>query len=179
MTLYEDIYEMAADNHGLITSAEAKGLGASDKELSRLASDGQLERLGYGVYQIRHHVPEGSDPYAVSVALVGRDAYLFGESVLAMHRLASTDPSRIFVATSRRVRRTLPPGLVVVRREPARDVTSYDGVSSQSVEGAIRSCMRTMMPKRLEEAVREARRQGLIRHRTEGELMDELRAAHA
>ena len=64
MTIYDDIYEIAADNYGLVTSAEAKGAGASDKELSRIAKDGRLTRIGYGVYRIKHWVPTELDPYA-------------------------------------------------------------------------------------------------------------------
>lgn len=162
MAAYDEIYEVAADNHGLITSAQARALGISDKEMSRLAGDGRLTRLGYGVYLIRHHVPEASDPYAVSVALVGDGAYLYGESVLAMHGLCPTDPRRMYVATPRRVRRTLSPGLVVVRRRDVGDVTTYDAVPSQTVAAAIASCVGSVLPERLRQAMAEARRQGLV-----------------
>lgn len=74
MAARDDIYEVAVDNYGLITSAQAKRLGISDKGVSRLAAVGRLTRLGYGVYLIRHRVPEASDPYAASVALVGPEA---------------------------------------------------------------------------------------------------------
>jgi hypothetical protein len=41
MTYYEDIYEVAVDNYGLITSTKAKELGISDKEMSALAKRGR------------------------------------------------------------------------------------------------------------------------------------------
>lgn len=174
MSHYDDIYEVAADSHGLITSREARSLGVSDKEMSRLAGEGRLNRIGRGVYRVRHHVPEPDDPYADAVAAVGEDAYLYGESVLAMLSLAPTNPARIYVATPRRVRRKLPPGVVVVRRSTAGDITAYGGIGSQSAAGAIRSCEATMMRGRLADATHEARRLGYVSRAEEAALLAEI-----
>ena len=174
MTIYDDIYEIAADNYGLVTSAEAKGAGASDKELSRIAKDGRLTSIGYGVYRIKHWVPTELDPYAEAVALVGPGAYLYGESVIAMHALAPTNPARIHVATPNRVRRTLPASIKVVRRPDCGDTTECEGIPSQTIPAAIRSCRGTMMAERLIDATRRARELGLIRAKDETALLEDL-----
>ena len=148
MSKYEEIYEAAADNYGLVTRDEAAAMGVSDKELSRLTSDGK---------------PSPFDPYAESVAAVGPDAYLYGESVLAMFSLCPTNPTKMFVATPKRVRRKLPEGMKVVQRKGASDVTCYEGIPSQEVGAAIRSCVGKLMPERLHAAVEEALRQGLLK----------------
>ena len=176
MTIYDDIYEIAADNYGLVTSAEAKGAGASDKELSRIAKDGRLARIGYGVYRIKHWVPTELDPYAEAVALVGPGAYLYGESVIAMHALAPTNPARIHVATPNRVRRSLPALVKVVRRKDCGDATEYEGIPSQTIPAAIRSCRGTMMTERLIDATHRARELGLIRAEEEMALLEDLNA---
>ena len=160
--LYDELYEIAADNHGIVTSAQAKEAGATDRSLCGMVASGRLARLGRGVYRVRHHVPGPADPYAEAVALAGEGAYLYGESVLAMLGLAPTDPSAIWVATPRRVRRDLPAGLRVVRRKGGGDETVYDGVASQTAEGAIRS-MEGLIPRdRLAEAVRRASEEGYL-----------------
>lgn len=174
MILYDRIYEIAAGNFGLITSAEAKGVGASDKELSRLTSSGKLKRIGRGVYRVMHHVPEPLDQYAEAVALTGPGAYVFGESVIAMLDLAPTNPTRMTIATFKRVRRTLPPWLRVVRGNDADDITVYDGIPSQTVYGAISSCKTIMMTDRLLDAVKAAKEQGYLTRREEHELIDLL-----
>ena len=174
MTIYEDIYEIAADNYGIITSAQAKGVGASDKELSRIAKDGRLARVGYGVYRIKHWVPTENDVFAESVALVGPGAYLYGESVIAMHALAPTNPARIHVATPNRVRKALPESIKLMRRPNCGDVTEYEGIPSQAIPAAIRSCRGTMMAERLVDAARRARALGLIRAEEEEALMEDL-----
>lgn len=148
--------------YGIVTRDEAAAIGVSDKELSRLASDDRLTRIGHGVYRVKHHVPGSLDPYAESVAVVGSDAYLYGESVLAMFALCPTNPAKMLIATPKRVRRKLPGGTKVVQRKDATDVTQYEGIPSQEVGAAIRSCIGKIMPERLHAAVQEALRQGLL-----------------
>lgn len=170
MKLYDKIYDIAADNYGLVTSAAAKEVGASDKELSRFASDGRLERIGYGLYRIKYHVPGPLDPYAEAVALAGPGAYLSGESVIAMHQLAPTNPQRITVATTKRVRRKVPSWLRIMKGDADDDITAYEGIPSQTVAVAISSCKGSMMDDRLIEATENARAQGLLTRDEEEKL---------
>ncbi len=174
MKLYDKLYDIAADKYGLVTAAEAKAAGASDKELSRLASEGRLERLGYGLYRIKHHVPGSLDPYAEAVALVGSEAYLFGESVMAMLQLTSTNPQRITVATAKRVRRKVPSWLRIVKRDGNDEITAYEGIPAQTVATAIASCKGFIMDDRLVEAAENARTQGLLTRDEEANLKDLL-----
>ncbi|WP_241157195.1 hypothetical protein [Adlercreutzia sp. ZJ242] len=146
----------------------------TNNELVQYARRGKIERVGQGVYMIAQRMPEENDPYAVSVALVGSDAYLYGESVIAMHGLAPTNPARIFVATPRRIRRKLPAELRVIQRQGGDDVVVYDAIPSQKVADAIRACIGTMLPERLADAVRSARGEGLITSREEVELIKEV-----
>jgi predicted transcriptional regulator of viral defense system len=175
MAFYDDIYEIAADNYGMITSGQAKEMGISDKEMSRLASDGRLQRIGHGLYIIKHYVPTPNDPYARTVALVGKDAYLWGESVIAMHELAPTNPSYIYVGTPFRVRKNLPSGVRIMPHDKAKKITQYEGIPSQSIPDAILSARGRMMTERLEAAAIEARRQGYITEIEEQDLLEELK----
>lgn len=108
MAHFDDIYELAADNYGLITSAEAKNLGVAKSELNRWVGMGRLLKRGQGVYKLVRYVPTEYDRYAEAVALVGDGSFLFGEAVLAMHGLALANPRHISVGTTKRVRRELP-----------------------------------------------------------------------
>lgn len=175
MTYYDDIYEIAVDNYGLITSAEAKEVGVSDQDMSMLAKRGRLEKRGHGVYKLTRYVPTPYDAYAEAVILVGPRAYLYGESVIAMLGLAPTNPSRVFVATPARIRKHLPEYIVLIKDNGK--VTHYEGIASQSTYDAIRACRKTMMPERLEDATREAERQGYITNKQAVELLKELERA--
>ncbi|MDR2571689.1 MAG: type IV toxin-antitoxin system AbiEi family antitoxin domain-containing protein [Oscillospiraceae bacterium] len=162
MTNYDKIYEYTADNYGLITSSEAKTLGIPNVELVKLAHRGRLRRLGYGVYRIEHYVPTVNDKFAEAVTLIGNEAAIYGESVLAMHGLALVNPSAIYVAVRNRLRKTIPPFIKVIHPEKTFNVVEYEGIPSQSVFEAIITCKNIVMTDRLADAIDEAKRQGLI-----------------
>ncbi|WP_270356010.1 type IV toxin-antitoxin system AbiEi family antitoxin domain-containing protein [Adlercreutzia equolifaciens] len=161
MAHFDDIYELAADNYGLITSAEAKSLGVAKSELNRWVGTGRLLKRGQGVYKLVRYVPTEYDRYAEAVALVGDGSFLFGEAVLAMHGLALVNPRRISVGTTKRVRRELPEWVQPVAVS-GKTVTSYEGIPSQSLAEAISECRGIVMGERLKSAVEDARREGLI-----------------
>jgi len=162
MNNYNIVYEHAADNYGLITSAKAKMLGIPNVELVKLAHRGKLQRVGYGVYRILHYIPTPYDKYAEAIALVGNDAAIYGESVLAMHGLALVNPVVIHVVTKIRNRKKMPKNIKVLFSKKDINKVNYEGIPSQSVYYAIITCKSTVMAERLLEAINEAERQGLI-----------------
>ena len=174
MTHFDAIYEIAADNYGLITFAEAREVGVPRDGLTRYVNNGRLERIGQGVYRLTRHIPTHLDQYAAAVVLVGQGSYIHGESVLAMHNLALVNPMKTSVAVTRRTRRTLPKWISVVSADKSETPTNYEGIPSQSVADAIRFCKRSVMKERLIDAVHVAAREGLIRQKDEIALRKEL-----
>ena len=71
MTKYDDIYDIAIDNYGFITSEQARGVGVTNNELVQYAKRGTLERVGQGVYRLSRHISSPFDTYALAVALAG------------------------------------------------------------------------------------------------------------
>ena len=174
MTKFNDIYELAADNYGLITSAQAREIGITNKELVQYAKRGKIEHIGQGLYRLAHYIPPPYDSYAQAVAFIGPEAYLYGESVIAMHELVPTNPTYIHVATPKRVRKKLPAYMKVIQRIEEDDTTVYEGIPSQSVANAIRSCRGRMMDDRLCDATFAARAKGYLTRAEEQELLEEL-----
>jgi hypothetical protein len=174
MTKFDDIYEVAADNHGLVTSSEARAIGVSNNELVQYARRGSLVRVGQGVYRLARHVPTEADPYALAVALVGEGAFLYGEAVIALLGLAPTTPGRMRVATTRRVRRALPDYVEVVPVHDGAPVVRYEGVPCQRADDAIRAERGRMPGERLVSAAREGRAKGYITRRGFDRLIEDL-----
>ena len=174
MSYYDDIYESAVDNYYLITTREAERIGVPRVELAKLAKRGKLVHVSHGLYRLARHVPHQNDPYAISVAIVGEEAYLYGESVIAMLGLAPTNPARIYVATPKRYRGKGSDGLVVVVRADAGDVTAYEGVPSQDAGAAIVSCLGKMMPARLRDAAAAARAEGYLTRELYGDVLEAI-----
>ena len=175
MTYYDDIYEHAVDNYYLITTGEAAEIGAPGIELAKLAHRGKLENLARGLYRLARYVPSEFDPYAIAVAKVGPEAYLYGESVLALLNLAPTNPTYMCVATPKRVRKRLPKSFRVYRVEDGNALTMYEGIRSQKVKDAIVACRKTMMDDRLQEAALRARERGYITAKEEVALKEEMK----
>ena len=162
MSYYETIYEYAADNYGLITTAQAKELEIPSIELVKLFHRNRLRRIWHGVYRISHYIPTSLDKYAEAVAIVGEGAYIYGESVLAMHGLALINPTQLYVATSNRVRKTLPKHIKKVYIKKTSHVAYFEGIPSQDIVSAIIMCREQIMTDRLSKAIEEAEEQGLI-----------------
>lgn len=174
MTYYDEIFEEAADNYGLITTAKARQMGIGKQELSKLSARGKLTHVGRGVYRIKHYVPTPLDVYADAVALVGDGSFIADESVLALHGLASVNPESVLVGTPKRVRRQLPGYVEAVQIHENDRVTAYCGVPSMPVADAIRRCEGRVMPERLLEALRDGFDQGLISRKEYRALEKEL-----
>jgi predicted transcriptional regulator of viral defense system len=162
MSYYDIIYEHATDNYGLITSAQAKDLKIPSIELVKLSHRGRLQRIWQGVYRISHYIPAPLDKYAEAVAIVGEGAFIYGESVLAMHGLALLNPALLYVATSKRVRKTLPKYIKIVNVKKISPVEYYEGIPSQDIVSAITICREQIMTDRLSNAIEGAEKLGLI-----------------
>lgn len=80
------IYE-AVDDFGLITSAEAADLGMSRAEMVQQEKLGKLVRVARGVYRMPIWPSQPQAPYAIAVKAAGEDAFLYGESVVALRGL--------------------------------------------------------------------------------------------
>ena len=112
---------------------------------------------------------------ATVVARAGRDAFLWGPSVLAMENLCPTDPGKLYVAVPGRIRRSLGRGVVVRQNAGVnRNVAGVKGIAAQSVAEAIRDSHDVIMTDRLLDAVRRAHERGLITPNEARRLQKEL-----
>ena len=166
MKAYDEIWGVAEDNFGVITSAKAEKLGVSRQNMVAMERSGILTRLCHGVYQVKHHVPRENDLYGVGVAMVGENAYLRGASVVGMLNLAPTNPSVIYVGSDTRVRRRLPTGIRVKDRTACRTIEyeGYEGVPCQPLVDALFAAKEegAIEGDRIAEAALRANEKGLI-----------------
>ncbi len=163
MKAYDELWGLAEDNFGIITSEQAEKLGISRQNMRKMTKAGLLTRLCQGVYQVRHHVPTANDVYAAAVAMVGEKGYLRGASVIALLNLAPTDPSFIYIGAENRVRRRLPDGYIVKDRKVS-ETTLYDGIRCQKLTEALREAREegVMEADRIRVAADKANEEGLL-----------------
>ena len=162
MTQYDNICEEAIGNYGLISTERAAELGVHRKELYDWVRLGRMEKCGRGLYRITHYLPTEYDHYAMAVALVGGDAWLWGDAVLAMHNLALVNPVRYKVATKRNVRKDLPEWIEVTHRFDKADVDEFNGIPCQNLASVFIDYKDLLMRDRILQAIQEASYRGLL-----------------
>ena len=162
MTKYDEIAERAVENYGIVTAAEAVSLGVALKDVHEWVKIGRLEKVGRGVFRLRNYPYNEYCHYAEAVALVGEGAWLCGDSVLAMHNLALVNPPCVYVATTKRVRRTLPEWIRAVKKGSDSERDDYNGIPCQNLASVIIAARGRLMLERLIQAIREARGRGLL-----------------
>lgn len=171
---WDRLYEFAVDQYGFVTRSDARSLGVDPQYLTVLAGRGVLEHAGLGLYRFPQVPATGRTHFMEAVLLVGEDAFVTHDAVLALHELAQVNPREIKVGTTRRVRRNLPPWVELVRRTDDVDVTEYEGIRSTTVARALRDCVGAVPRDRLHDALEQARGRGLIRRRDLADLTDAI-----
>lgn len=132
MTHRQTLRELAFETHGVVTIRDAEAAGVPAVEVRKLAGRGALTGVGQGVYLMKEAPRAGLTEFAVAVALVGEEAVLVDDAVLAAHDLVQVNLRRIRVATGNRVRKRLPPSLELIHlRVPDEDRADIDGVPAQ------------------------------------------------
>lgn len=87
MSYRHDLWEIAAERHGVFTIAEAEDAGVPAVEVRKLAHRGALLAYGKGVY-VHRDVPQTEQTRpAAAVALAGDGAFLQREGVLDLLKL--------------------------------------------------------------------------------------------
>jgi len=160
---YRDVLrEIAYDNYGYVTTAQAREEGVPGVELPKLAARGGLTHVAYGLYRVVDIPRTELDQYAEALLRAGQGSYLHGRSVLALHDLADLNLRYVEVATPRRARPQTPPFMKVTWRRQAISTTLYFGLRSQWVADALVECRTLIEPQLLAEATRQARAEGLV-----------------
>lgn len=86
-----------AQQKGIFRAREATGIGVTRATLSRLVEEGELERVGYGLYQIADQDISENHTLALVAKRID-DAVICLFSALVFHGLTTQSPSSVWVA---------------------------------------------------------------------------------
>lgn len=140
MTYRDELWEIAATQHAIVTTRDAEEAGVPAVELRKLACRGALRHLAHGVYQHCQVPVTGYTQTAAAVAAAGEGAYLDWDAVLSLYDLALVNPAIIQVATPRRFRGKVPPYVRVSSPQPSRsahELTYHEGIPGLTVHAAL------------------------------------------
>lgn len=176
MAIWDRLVELAAEQHGYVTTRDARDIGVDPVQLRLLAARGRLERAGRGVYRVPV-LPRGEhDDLAAAVAWTLGRGVISHESALVLHALADVNPSRIHLTVPRDNHPRAAGGeLYRLHRNdlPAPDITSVDAIPVTTVARTIKDCMKVGAdPYQLRVAIERGEAEGTLR----GGVAAELRA---
>lgn len=150
VTKLERLREVALDQHGFVTTAQAVAEGVSHAELSTMVARDRLERTAHGVYRVPQVAATEFDQYQLAVLWTGAsEACLSHDTALATWEVSDINPDRIHltVARHRRIRRAGGELYVVHHQDlNARQVTWWQGIPTVSVPTAIAQCITSGVP---------------------------------
>jgi len=165
------LYEIAEDQAGYFTAAQARAAGLHQIRLVQLAKQGDIERVSRGVYRFTRFPvsPLGHYMEAVlwpQVRRPGITGVISHESALAIHKLSDVSPARVHVTlpTTVRIRRDVPKGLVLHYADLApADVERVEGVPVTTPVRSIRDAHASHLGNQLvAQAIADGRRSGAL-----------------
>ncbi len=170
-TRMDELFALAEEHGGLLTSKEARAAGIQDSVLVRLAQRGRLERMTRGVYRIAHYPSDRLAQYREAVlwakASQGPERIaLSHETALLLHGISDANPSRVnlTVPTSARLRRKCPEWVAIHRANLSlQDIGEHEGLPVTTVSRSIMDVL--LATHRIDvarQSVSDAVREGLL-----------------
>jgi predicted transcriptional regulator of viral defense system len=176
------VYEIAADQFGYITAAQAREAGVNPMALVMMERRQTVERVSRGVYRLQRF-PSGPLAEYMEAALwpVGAVGVISHESALALYGVSDANPSRIHLTlpTSYRVRRHVPARLKLHHTDLAEDDrTVFEGIPVTTMARTIRDCHASAVGAEiLLQALADAGREGWLGRGETESLRRELEAS--
>jgi predicted transcriptional regulator of viral defense system len=171
-TRMNELYVLAEEHDGLLTSKEARALGIRDSVLVRLMQRGRLERMSRGVYRIAHYPTDRLAQYREAVLWAQASHHgperiaLSHETALVLYGISDVNPSRVHltVPTSARLRREHPEWIMIHRADlTEQEISQHEGMSVTTVERSVMDVLSTTHRTDIaRQAISDALREGLL-----------------
>ena len=182
MSVRDDLWDVAVEQYGYVTAADARDLGIAVVELGKLAHRGRLERVSYGLYRFAEW-PVSANDSLMEAVLWTRDprAALSHDTALAVYEVSDINPATIHVTVpprTRRIRRTQPNSAVTVHYERLNpeQIGWWEQIPTVTLPTAIDQCIATgVRTDIVTTAINTARRLGRIDEATANRQRQALR----
>lgn len=177
------ILEIAEDQLGYFTAAQARMAGVKPVTLVKMAQRGTVKRVSWGVYRLPNFP---TSPYSQFMAAslwpqarrIGFQGVISHASALSLYELSDVSPPQVHItlAKATRLNRVVPAYLVVHRADlPPSDVRQVHGLPVTTPERSIRDCHATKMGASIvRTAIDDAEREGWLKPLQAAKLKNEL-----
>ena len=178
---WDSLFDVAQAQAGYFTTKQAARAGYS-LQLLAYHRGKKVERVRRGIYRLVHFPASDHEDLVVLWLWSEQEGVFSHETALALHDLSDILPSRVHLtlpASWRRRRLRIPRGLVLHFADVGdRDRSSFDAVPVTAPRRTLGDCIEAHVePRLVGQAIRQARRRGLISATDEARLRDELMGA--
>lgn len=164
---WDALFETAAGQDGVFSTAQAAEAGYSRQLLTKHIRAGRVRRVQRGVYRVVHFPPGEHEDLAVVWLWTKREGVFSHETALALHGLSDVMPSRVHVSVPAewRSRRLQVPRGVVLHHStvPPSERTWVGPVPVTDPARTLLDCATAhVAPDLVDQAARQARSRGLL-----------------
>jgi predicted transcriptional regulator of viral defense system len=179
-TIYNNLADIAADQYGFVTTADARNSGIDPHRLLEMAKRGQLDRCGTGVYRVPLIPATSLDSYMLATLWPRKaSAVISHDSALDLYGLSDVNPAKIHITVPRdhRPRRQIPQQYEIHREDLApEEITSREGIPVVTPSKAIRQAHTAHLGlELLHQAIEDGQEQGLLNRQEAKELKATLK----
>lgn len=180
---YETVYEIAEEQYGYLTTAQANESGVSKQAVHEMLRRGNLERVSWGVYRLVHFPRSAHDQYVEATFWpLSVRGVVSHESALAVYALSDVNPAKVHITVPKsfRIQREVPKVLVIHRAALTdAEISYHEGIPLTTPERTIRDCHAAHLGSALiRQAIEDGRRTGLLRRSQAESLAGELLGPH-
>jgi len=157
------LYDVAENQAGYFTAAQAREAGFTWERLSYYVTTGKFYRIQRGIYRLVQFPASPYEDLFVACLKTGPDAVISHDSALYLYRLSDVLPSEIHVIMPRTGSRRRKGIRLHTNRTKTDEVTRREGLPITSVARTIiDGIVSGLAEEQIRQAVRKAIRQGLV-----------------
>lgn len=184
VTDLERLREIALEQHGYATSAQALEAGVSHASLSMMVRRGRLEKAARGLYRVPQVPATQYDSFMRAVLWTGfPETCLSHDSALDAWEISDINPDKIHVtvAARRRITRSIPHSYVIHHEDLSPgQITWWEGIPTVTATIAIRQCLSSGVATYLiRQAIERSARTGIVPAAARDELSRLMEARYA
>lgn len=164
---WDDLFDLAAGQDGLFSTAQAAEAGYSPQLLQKHLRAGRVRRVRRGVYRLVHFPPGEHEDLAAVWLWSDRAGVFSHETALSLHGLSDVLPARVHLTVpsdwSRR-RLRVPEGVKLAYADvPKVDRTWVGPVQVTAVRRTLADCLAAgVAPDLVQQAIKQAADRGLV-----------------
>lgn len=168
---YEALYQVAEQQAGYFTAAQAKAAGYSQRQLTYYVKAHRFGRMRRGIYRLSHYPASANEDLFLAWLAVGPQAVISHESALALYELSDALPAAIHLTISPRTSRRHAGLRLHTNRLSTDEMTWFGGLPVTTVPRTILDVAASGLAEELvTQAIHQALQRGLV-------LADSLRVA--